>query len=371
MGGHTYMGVSGEAPNNQKRKVIAILLLSLITIMGIIAIYVYLEYRKTHITTDDAFVDGRIHTIASKVSGTVKTIYVRDNEFAEKGKLLADIDDRDYAVRVEQAESTLNAERAKLEELSTNIDVASKRLSELRYRIKSTAAELRLREANFKQAEQDLTRARTLFAKHIIPEEQFEKTKTAYDIAVASREAAKDQLRQAEASRETQEAMIAQAESAFESQKSKIKQKEAILKEEKLRRSYTNIYAPAEGYITKKNIEIGKQIQAGQPLMTVVPLNDIWITANYKETQLEHVKPGQEVKIEVDTYPGKEFFGRVESIMAGTGSVFSLFPPENATGNYVKVVQRIPVKITLKEGSDPDHILRIGMSVVPTVLVKQ
>ncbi|MBT8490168.1 MAG: HlyD family secretion protein [Deltaproteobacteria bacterium] len=364
------MGRSGEVQNNQKRKLIAISLFSVIVIMGIIAISMYLEYRKTHITTDDAFVDGRIHVIASKVPGTVKTIYVRDNEFVGKGKLLADIDDRDYIVRVEQAESTLNAERAKLRELSTTVDVATKRLSEVRFGIESAAAQLRLQEANFKQAEQDLTRARRLFAKHIMPEEQFEKTKTGYDIAVARLEAAKDQQRQAEASRETQKAVIIQAKSAFQSQKSKIKQKEAILKAEKLQRSYTKIYAPSEGYLTKKTVEIGNQIQAGQPLMAVVPLNNIWIKANYKETQLEHIKPGQEVKIKVDTYPGKAFFGRVESIMAGTGSVFSLFPPENATGNYVKIVQRIPVKIILKKGTDPDHIFRIGMSVVPTILVK-
>jgi membrane fusion protein (multidrug efflux system) len=364
------MGGSGEIQNNQKRKLIAISLFSVIAIMGIIAIYIYLEYRKTHITTDDAFVDGRIHVIASKVPGTVKAIYVNDNEFVEKGKLLADIDDRDYVVRVEQAESTLDAERAKLEELSKTVDVAAKRLSELRFGIKSAAAQLRLQEANFKQAEQDLTRARRLFAKHIMTEEQFEKTKTGYDIAMARLEASKDQLRQADASRETQEAVIMQAKSAFQSQKSKIKQKEAILRAEKLQQSYTKIYAPSEGYLTKKTVEIGNQIQAGQPLMAVVPLNDIWIKANYKETQLEHIKTGQEVKIKVDTYPGKEFFGRVESIMAGTGSVFSLFPPENATGNYVKVVQRIPVKIIIKEGTDPDHIFRIGMSVVPTIIIK-
>jgi membrane fusion protein (multidrug efflux system) len=117
-------------------------------------------------------------------------------------------------------------------------------------------------------------------------------------------------------------------------------------------------------------VEVGNQIEPGLPLMAVVPLDNIWVVANYKETQLEKVKPGQKVKIKVDTYPGKTFKGKVESIMSGTGAVFSLFPPENATGSYVKVVQRIPVKIVLEEGTDPKHMLRIGMSVIPTIMVE-
>jgi membrane fusion protein (multidrug efflux system) len=134
---------------------------------------------------------------------------------------------------------------------------------------------------------------------------------------------------------------------------------------------YTKIYAPSDGYITKKNVEVGNQVQAGQPLMALVPLKDVWIVANYKETQLTSVRPGQKVQIKVDMYPGKTFSGVVDSIMAGTGSVFSLFPPENATGNYVKVVQRIPVKIILEKATDPEHILRVGMSVQPTIAVRK
>ncbi|MDO9530463.1 MAG: HlyD family secretion protein [Syntrophales bacterium] len=137
-----------------------------------------------------------------------------------------------------------------------------------------------------------------------------------------------------------------------------------------MKRSYTKIYAPSHGYVTKKSVEVGNQIQIGQPLMAVVPLDDVWVTANYKETELDKVKPGQRVEIRVDTYSGKVFEGTVQSIMAGTGAVFSLFPPENATGNYVKVVQRIPVKIVLDKGSNRDHIFRIGMSVVPTIIIK-
>ena len=176
-------------------------------------------------------------------------------------------------------------------------------------------------------------------------------------------------MKQLEASIETQRALIKQTESGIPPQEAQIKQKEAALKGTELNQSYTKIYAPSDGYVAKRTVETGNQIQAGQPLMAIVPLNEIWITANYKETQLGRVKPGQKVKIKVDTYPGKVIDGKVDSITAGTGAVFSLFPPENATGNFVKIVQRIPVKIILNQEADPNHTLRIGMSVVPTILV--
>jgi membrane fusion protein (multidrug efflux system) len=167
--------------------------------------------------------------------------------------------------------------------------------------------------------------------------------------------------------------LIKHTESGLVTQEAQIQQREAVLHGARLNLGYTKLYAPADGYITKRTVEIGNQVQAGQPLMSVVPLSreEIWITANYKETQLEKVRPGQKVEIKVDTFPGKIFTGRVESIMSGTGGAFSLFPPENATGNYVKIVQRIPVKIFLEKGEDSGHLLRIGMSVVPTILVER
>ena len=157
----------------------------------------------------------------------------------------------------------------------------------------------------------------------------------------------------------------------MKSQDSAISQKGALLKAVELNKSYTKVLAPSDGYITKKSAETGNQIQAGQPLMAIVALDDLFVTANYKETQLGKVKPGQKVKIKVDTYSGSVFHGEVESIMAGTGVVFSLFPPENATGNYVKVVQRIPVKIILKKDTDSKHVFRMGMSVISTILIEE
>jgi membrane fusion protein, multidrug efflux system len=152
------------------------------------------------------------------------------------------------------------------------------------------------------------------------------------------------------------------------SKDARVAQKQGELESASLSLSYTKVFAPTDGYITKKSVEVGNYVQPGQALMALVPLENAWITANYKESQLTDVKPGQRVEISVDAYPNHTFHGSVESIMAGTGAAFSLLPPENATGNYVKVIQRIPVRIAIDRGSDPTHLLRVGMSVVPTIL---
>ncbi len=357
--------------NNHRRKALVLLTFSVVLVIGIVGTLFYIDYKRNHVSTDDAFVAGRIHIIASKVPGTVKAIYVHDNQPVKKDDLLAEIDDRDYDVRVKEASSAVNAESAKLMEISTRGDVVRKQLRELEYRLESARATLRLQDAAFKQAGLDLKRAERLYKKQILPEEKLERTRTGYDMAKAQAEAARDQLKQAEAALETQKAVIRQADSAFQAQRSLVKQREEVRTAEDLKKSYTRLYAPSDGYVTKKNLEVGNQIQAGQPLMAVVPLGDVWVVANYKETQLERVRPGQRVTIRVDTYPDDVFEGVVNSIMAGTGSVFSLFPPENATGNFVKVVQRIPVKIVLKKESDPQHKLRVGMSVEPTIIIEK
>jgi len=355
---------------NKKRKKIAIIVFIAIALIGAIILFFYLRYKATHISTDDAFVDGRIHTIASKVAGTVKAIYVKDNQSVKGGDFLLEIDPVDYEVRVKEATSGLSAENARLLELEAKIEASKKQLSELHTAMEVARANLELQEANLKQAEIDIKRAENLYKKDAISKEKYEKTMTVYNVNLAQVKVAKEQLKQTEMAVETQKAVVRQVEAAKTSQLSVIKEKEAKVKAAQLNYGYTKIIAPSDGYVTKKSVEVGNQTSVGQPLMAIVSLDDIWITANYKETQLDNVKPGQKVKIKVDTYPGKTFKGTVESIMAGTGAVFSLFPPENATGSYVKVVQRIPVKIVLEKGTDPERILRIGMSVVPTIIVK-
>jgi membrane fusion protein (multidrug efflux system) len=330
--------------NNRKKK-IAITIFAVVLILGIVTGYLYVQYKKTHITTDDAFITGRIHTIASKVSGTVKTIYVKDNQVVKQGDLLLEIDPDDFDVRQKEASSGLEVEKSKLLELNSKLDTAGRQFEEFKSGVGAAKANLELQEANMRQTEKDMNRAENLFKENLIPEERFEKTKTEYAVAFARVKSAKEELKQAESRLETQKAFIRQAAAAIEPGRSLIKQKESSLAAAELNLSYTKIAAPSDGHVTRKSVEAGNQIQAGQPLMAVVTLDDIWVIANYKETQLDKVKPGQKVEIKIDTYPGKKFKGKVESIMAGTGSVFSLFPPENATGNFVKVVQRVPVKI--------------------------
>ncbi len=371
-GGYESMEEKKEKPNRGRKKLAAFILLPIIIILGGVVLYLYIQYKETHISTDDAFVDGRVHVIASKVPGTLKALYIIDNQFVKKNDLILEIDPADYNVRVKEAQAGFHAERARLSELQDRVNTAKRQLAEIIASLEAAQANVELQKANLELAKVNLQRSESLLKKEAIPRQQYDNSKTNYEVAVAQVKAAQDQVKQIEASLETQRALIKQTESGIPPQEAQIRQKEATLQGAELNRGYTKIYAPSEGYITKRTVEIGNQIQAGQPLMAVIPLaqEDIWITANYKETQLERVKPGQKIKIKVDTYPGKVFYGRVDSIMSGTGAVFSLFPPENATGNFVKVVQRIPVKIVLDKGSDPGHLLRIGMSVVPTILIE-
>ena len=200
-------------------------------------------------------------------------------------------------------------------------------------KVNEARAAVGVREATFDQAGRDKKRAEALYKDEVFSKERYENASTAYSLAKAQLKSARVQLKIAQQNLE-----------------------------------YTKIYAPSDGYVTSKAVEEGNQVQPGQSLLAVVALNDIWIVANYKETQLKNVRPGQKVQIKVDTYPGKTFTGKVDSIMAGTGAAFSLFPPENALGNYVKVVQRIPVKIVFDKTTDNDRALRIGMSCVPTII---
>jgi len=358
--------------SHRRKKIVAFIVFPVIIVIGAAAIYFYLQYKKTHISTDDAYVDGRIHTIASKVFGTVKTLSIQDNQLVRAGDVLLEIDPQDYQVKVKEARAGLETERAKLTQILTSVDTVNKQLAQIIASLGAARANLKLQEANLHLADLEFKRSEALFQRAVIPKQQYDQAKTAFEVSSAQVRAASDQVKALEASIETQRALIRQTELGIPPQQAVIKQNEATVQAAELNLSYTKIYAPVDGHITNRTVEVGNQIQPAQPLMAVVPLNqkDVWITANYKETDLKNVQPGHKVKITVDAYPGKVFHGRVNSIMAGTGAVFSLFPPENATGNFVKVVQRIPVKITLDSTVDPDHSLRIGMSVQPTILVE-
>jgi membrane fusion protein (multidrug efflux system) len=320
----------------------AFMIVGVVVLIGLTAGYFYSAYRKTHVSTDDAFIDGNIHTIAAKIYGTVTKVSVNDNQRVKKGDLLVEIDPADYSARLQEASSAVGAEKAKLAEVGTRIEAAK--------------ANLELQRANLRLAGIEKKRSEALYQQEVLPRDRYDRAMTGYEVAVAQVKAAEEQLRHAESQKLTQA--------------STIMQKQAIADLAQLNYDYTKIYSPVDGYVTRKSVQIGNQIQPGQPLMAVVALDDIWVTANFKETDMENIRPGQRVELSVDSYPGQVFSGKVDSIMAGTGVSFSLFPAENATGNYVKVVQRIPVKIVLDKETDKDHVLRVGMSVEPTVIAK-
>jgi membrane fusion protein, multidrug efflux system len=302
-------------------------------------------YSKTHIETDDAFIESHIHSVSSRVPAMVKRVNVLDNQFVHKGDVLVELDDSDYRARMKAANASL--EMAKNE---TSGDYAS---------VESARAGIGAANARLEQADIDLKRAQALFAKEVIPREQLERLQTQRKVATM-------QLKEAQEAERKAMALIGMSGNG--SKDARVAQRQGELETASLNLSYTRIVAPTDGYVTRKTVEQGNYVQPGQALMAVVTLEDAWITGNYKESQLTDVRPGQKVDFTVDAYPGHVFRGAVQSIMAGTGAAFSMLPPENATGNYVKVIQRIPVKIEIDRASDPTHLLRVGMSVVPTIL---
>lgn len=328
--------------NGGKRK--AGLLLLLLIIGFTVAAFYWVIKAKTHIATDNAFIEAHIFPVSSRVSGVVTSVHVSDNQRVEKGDILLELDQRDYQVKVGSATAALGVARNETSEEYAAADGARAALAVARTKLD--------------QADLDLKRGKALLEKEVIPREHYDRLETARRVAAA-------QVREAEEKVRGAQAVIGAGTGSNEA---RIAQKSALLEEARLQLSYTRIPAAASGYITRKSVEPGTMIQAGQPLMALVALEEPWIVANYKERQLTDVKPGQKVEVEVDAYPGRKFTGRVDSIMAGTGAAFSLLPPENATGNYVKVVQRIPVKITIDKSSDPQHLLRVGMSVTPVIL---
>ena len=328
--------------NIKKGKTSHLVAIAIVTVLVGIFVTIYIIRSFSRVSTDDAYITGRTHTIAARIMGTVSDVNINDNQNVKQGDVLVKIDPADYELAMHRAQADLDAENARLLDANAGVKVAQ--------------ANLELQQASLNQANLDKNRAEALYQKSAMPKEQYEKVFTAYDIAAAQVKAANQQLEKAKSFEIVEQALI--------------KQKQAFLDTAQRDLTYTIIYAPSSGYVTQKSVEVGNQIQPSQPLMAVVALDDIWVVANYKETQLEKVRPGQRVKIKIDTFPGKIFSGKVDSIMAGTGAVFSLFPPENALGNYVKVVQRVPVKIVFDKDPNNADVMRIGMSCVPTIITK-
>jgi len=362
-------------------------------------------YLSGRVSTDDAQVDGHVTPIAARIGGTVQEVLVEDNQRVEEGQVLVRLDPTDYEVAVARSEADLAATKAALAAAQSGVpitstttasrvhaaeaEVARAHAAEAAAAARLEAAEARLREAeaNATRTARDLERMKELVAKDEVAQQQFDSAEAAAISAEATVAAAKSAIREAEHTRDQARNAVVQAEaelraastapeqvavtrSQAKAAEARLQQAEAGLRRARLDMEYTTVRAPSAGIVSKKGAEPGQIVRAGQPLMALVDLDDVWVTANFKETQLKRVREGQQVSIKVDAY-GRRYRGRVDSIAAATGARFSLLPPENASGNYVKVVQRVPVKIVLDEGQDSDHMLRPGMSVVPTVLLRR
>jgi membrane fusion protein (multidrug efflux system) len=356
--------------------------------------------------TDDAQVNGHLIQISSRIAGQVIHVNVEENQQVNKGDLIAELDPRDFQVAVENAKAALASAQAAATAASVNVPIttvntgsnltaagadvtaATASIAQAQSQLAATHAQVVQAEANNVKAQADLERYRPLVAKDVISKQQWDAAvasadaaKAAVDSAHANERAASDGVRVANQKAEQSQAALKYAQTAPQqvaAQSARAKQADAEvqraqaqLDQAELNLSYTKIIAPAAGIITRKSVEINQNVSVGQNMLTLVSLEDLWVTANFKETQLKHMAAGQPVEISVDA-TGRKYHGRVTQIGGATGSVLSLFPPENATGNYVKVVQRVPVRVDFDDinKEDPSHSLRPGLSVEPKVKVK-
>jgi membrane fusion protein (multidrug efflux system) len=410
---------AGPPADTRRKRKIRFIVLAVLVVAAIASIPIY-SYYAARESTDDAQVDGHLVPISARVSGTVLEVLVRDNEQVKAGQTLVKLDPADYQVALAQAQAQLATAQATTSESKVNVPLtnintlsqvdtsktqtdqarasvnsAQQAANQAQANIGSAKATLEARQADYEKAQKDLARFKDLVAKDEISKQEFDAADAAaraglanvaaaqanvtvaqrnFDKAVADLGEAKARLNTALVL-ERQEAQVRPrqqeaTEARYQQSQAEVQQRDADVKQAQLNLSYTELKAPVDGVVSKKTAEPGMHLAAGEEIMALVPLDDVWITANFKETQLRKMRVGQKVDIEVDTYGGsRKYRGHIQSIAAASGSKFSLLPPENATGNYVKVVQRVPVKILLDPGENNDHRLLPGMSVTPVVLL--
>jgi membrane fusion protein (multidrug efflux system) len=391
-------------PPNKNRRFIVI---GVVLLLLVAAVFFYWRSTFTE-DTDDAQVDGNLYQVSSRITGHVVKVYVDDNQTVQAGQLLAEIDPTDYQVALQQAEADLASAQAQYVQASTNVPIvqtnvgttvtnagsdvrgSGDQVAQAEKQVEAAKARVDQATANAQKAQLDVDRYTPLVQKDVISKQQF-------DAAVAQAAASKAAVLEAEsdvlgAQNAVENAQQKLAESRAQAQQSvknapgqvkveqsraaaaaaMVKQAQAKVDQAQLNLTYTHIVAPTAGIVNKKNVEVGANLSTGQDLMTIIPLTDLWVTANFKETQLGKMKVCQAVTLKVDAYGGRKFSGRITQVGGATGSMLSLFPPENATGNYVKVVQRIPVRIDFNnlQQEDGDYVLRPGLSVTPDVDVK-
>lgn len=385
-------------PNSRRN-----ILLAVIGLVVLVAAVFLWRYLGGYESTDDAQVDVHLYPVSSRVAGYVAKVNVDDNQYVQKGAVLVEIDPKDFELSVEQANASLASSEAIAQSMNITVPItsvdASSRLKlttsgvedagagiiAAEKRLAAAHAQLEQAEANDAKAQDDVRRYKMLVDKQEVAAQVYDQATTAARASAAAVAAAREneavaqqavlqarsRLGESEANRQSAETGPQQVSSTRARARAAIadvQQKRAALEQAELNLRYAQILAPVAGEV-HKTVVVGMNVQAGQELLTVVPLDEVWITANFKETQLKNMKVGQKTEIHADA-SGRTFHGHVDSIAGATGPLFSLLPPENATGNYVKIVQRVPVKIVLEPGQNDDHQLRPGMNVVPDVYIR-
>jgi len=394
-------------------------LLIAVVIVLLIGAGVWYWLTRGRESTDDAQIDSHVTQVSARVAGTLVKVAVDDNQTVDAGAMLVELDPRDYQVAVDRARAELADAEAAAQAAQTNVPITSTTASSniltarggvaqaqsgivaaehevaaARARLTAAQAKLREAEANATKAARDVERLRGLLAKDEVSQQQFDAAVAAGDAQRAAADSSRSQVAEAEAGVPAAESKLMQARAAEQqahaelrsaqtapqqvlatkarasAAEAHVQQARANLAQAELNLQYATVKAPIRGVVSRKGINAGQVVQAGQPLLAIVDVDHVWVTANFKETQLRNMRAGQNATVDVDAYGGREYKGRVDSIAGATGARFSLLPPENATGNFVKVVQRVPVKIALDPGQDPEHLLRPGMSVTPTVFTR-
>ena len=406
---------AAERPRGKRRTILMRTVLFVILAAALSFGYVFWRQLSQVESTDDAQIDGSIYSISARIPGHVVSVAVEDEQVVKAGDVLAQLDRKDLEVALTKAQADLADAMASLQSSRTDVPIASvttasalsgarssqqdatlavswseQQQSVAQARLVAAQANVRVAQANYDKADDDVKRYKLLVDKDEISKQQYDQAVSTAEAARATLDSqralvveAERNISAAEKAVEQARARVSQAAASVESAmtgpqqvrvtearvrsaEAKVAQQKAVIEQAQLNLQYTTIVAPISGVVGKKAVSEGQNVAAGQELMAVVPLDGLWVTANFKETQLKTMKVGQPVKIKVDAY-GREYTGNVLRIAGASGARFSLLPPENATGNYVKIVQRVPVRIAFDPGQNQDHLLRIGMSVVPTV----
>ncbi len=396
-------GDQPKSPNDVPSRRLSRWILLLAATIAVAGASLWWVHSQDYESTDDAQIEGHLDLVSSRISGTVVYINprVENNQLVEAGTLLMELDPRDYAAELEHAKANLATRTAEAHSAQVTVPIVdasafgqlhsaeaakAQALASVASEQANLAAalhKLQQDEAIYARVERDRVRYQALVEKHEISRSDYDARETegtsaaqaveADRAAIVSREQRIAETRSLVVQREAQidaariaPQQVTDARAKSDSATGHLEQARADLHTAQLNLSYTKIYAPVSGVIGRKTVELGHRVQPGQGLLVIVPLDDIWITSNFKETQLKRMRPGQSVTIRVDAF-GRDYKGKVESLPGAAGPLFSLFPPENSTGNYVKVVQRFPVRIRLDKDQDAEHLLRPGMSVEPTV----